>query len=307
MDIRVLKYFLAVAQEESITRAAEQLHMSQPPLSRQLRELEDELGKQLLVRGSRRVRLTEEGMILRRRANEIINLMEKAESEIKTASDDVSGWICIGGGETEGMRLLAKVLRGMRDDYPNLRFHLVSGNADEITAQLEHGMLDFGLLLVPADLTDYDFIRLPVTDHWGVLMRSDEPMAAKEYIRPDDLLQLPLLCSAQQMIENELSGWMGGDYDKLRVIGEYNLLYNARLMVEEGVGSALCLDSVKCTCDDGPLCFRPLEPRLEVNMVLVWRKHHAFSKAARKFLERLTGSSMPDIQISALDTHPEDR
>ena len=305
MDIRVLKYFLAVAREESITRAAEQLHMSQPPLSRQLKDLEGELGKQLLVRGSRRVKLTEEGRILRRRAEEIINLVEKTEAEIMTASDEISGWLCIGGGETEGMRLLTKVLKGMRDDYPNLRFHLVSGNADEITAQLERGMLDFGLLLEPVDLTGYDFIRLPVTDHWGVLMRSDEPLAAKPYIQPADLLQLPLLCSAQQMIQNELSGWMGGDYDRLRVIGEYNLLYNAALMVEEGVGSALCLDSVTCTCEGGPLCFRPLEPRLEVGMVLVWRKYHAFSKAARKFLERLTGDRMLNLQLPGPDTLPE--
>ena len=203
------------------------------------------------------------------------------------------------------MRLLTKVLKGMRDDYPNLRFHLVSGNADEITAQLERGMLDFGLLLEPVDLTGYDFIRLPVTDHWGVLMRSDEPLAAKPYIQPEDLLQLPLLCSAQQMIQNELSGWLGGDYDKLRVIGEYNLLYNAALMVEEGVGSALCLDSVTCTCEGGPLCFRPLEPRLEVGMVLVWRKYHAFSKAARKFLERLTGDRKLNLQLPGPDTLPE--
>lgn len=303
MDIRVLKYFLAVAREASITRAAEQLHMSQPPLSRQLKELEDELGKQLLVRGSRRVKLTEEGMILRRRAEEIINLMEKTEAEIMTASDEVSGWICIGGGETEGMRLLAKVLKGMHDDYPNLRLHLVSGNAEEITAELERGMLDFGLLLEPVDLTDYDFIRLPVTDHWGVLMRSDEPLASKKSISPEDLLKLKLLCSAQHMAKNELSGWMGGDYEKLQVIGEYNLIYNAALMVEEGIGSALCLDSVTCTCEGGPLCFRPLEPRLEVNMVLVWRKYHAFSKPARKFLERLTGNKIPNLPETSPETH----
>lgn len=307
MDIRVLKYFLAVAREESITRAAEQLHMSQPPLSRQIKELEDELGKQLLVRGSRKVTLTEEGMILRRRAEEIINLLERTESEIVTASEDVSGWICIGGGETEGMRLIARVLRGMYSDYPNLRLHLVSGNAEEITAQLERGMLDFGLLLGTVDLADYDFIKLPVMDHWGVLMRSDEPLAAKPYIRPEDLLKLPLLCSAQHMTENEISGWMGGAYDKLRVIGEYNMLHNAALMVEEGVGSALCLDSVTCTCEGGPLCFRPLEPRLEVGMVLVWRKHHTLSKPARKFLERLTGRCIPSSPIPVPDTHLEGR
>lgn len=305
MDIRVLKYFLAVAREESITRAAEQLHMSQPPLSRQLKDLEDELGKQLLVRGSRRVKLTEEGMILRRRAEEIINLVEKTESEIMMASEEISGWICIGGGETEGMRMLTKVLKTMHDDYPNLKFHLVSGNAEEVTAQLERGMLDFGLLVEPTDLTGYDFIRLPVTDHWGVLMRSDDPMAEKSAITPDDLLHMQLLCSAQHMTENELAGWMGGDYDKLKIIGEYNLLYNASMMVEEGVGSALCLDSVQCTCEDGPLCFRPLEPRLEVSMVLVWKKYQVFSKPARKFIERLTGGNIPSSPIPGPANRPE--
>jgi len=294
MDIRVLKYFLAVAREESITRAAEQLHMSQPPLSRQLKDLEEELGKQLLIRGSRRVRLTEEGRILRRRAEEIVSLVEKTESEIMTASDEIGGWICVGGGETEGMRLIARVLKSMHDDYPNLRMHLVSGNAEEITEQLERGMLDFGLLVEPTDLSDYDFIRLPVKDHWGVLMRSDDPMAQKPAITPADLLEMPVFVSAQHMMENELSGWTGGNYDKLKVIGEYNLLFNASLLVEEGVGSALCLDSVSCTCEGGPLCFRPLEPALEVGMVLVWKKHQVFSRPARKFLERLTGGNVPE-------------
>lgn len=293
MDIRVLKYFLAVAREESITRAAEQLHMSQPPLSRQLKDLEDELGKQLLIRGSRRVRLTEEGRILRRRAEEIINLVDKAEAEITAASDEISGWICVGGGETEGMRLIAKTLKQMHDDYPKLRIHLVSGNAEHITGEIERGMLDFGLLVEPADLAGYDFIRLPVKDHWGVLMRADDPMAEKEVITPEDLARMQILTSSQHMMENELSGWTGGNYDKLNIIGEYNLLYNASMLVEEGVGSALCLDSVTCTCENGPLCFRPLEPRLEVSMVLVWKKHHAFSKPARKFLERLTGDHLP--------------
>jgi len=297
MDIRVLKYFLAVAREESITRAAEQLHMSQPPLSRQLKDLEDELGKQLLIRGSRRVKLTEEGMILRRRAEEIVNLVEKAENEIMMASEEISGWICVGGGETEGMRMIAKVLKSMHDDYPNLKIHLVSGNAEEVTEQLERGMLDFGLLVEPTDLTGYDFIRLPVTDHWGVLMRSDNPMASKSFITPEDLMKMPVLTSAQHMMENELSGWMGGNYDKLKIIGEYNLLYNASLLVEEGVGSALCLDSVSCTCEDGPMCFRPLEPRLEVSMVLVWKKYQVFSKPARKFIERLTGNQVPSSAI----------
>lgn len=293
MDIRVLKYFLAVAQEESITRAAEQLHMSQPPLSRQLKDLEDELGKQLLIRGSRRVRLTEEGKILRRRAEEIVSLMEKTQTEIMSASDEIDGWISVGGGESEGMRLIAKVLKGMRDDYPKLRIRLVSGSAEETAEQLERGMLDFGLMIEPAGISDCDLIRLPVKDKWGVLMRRDDLLSACEYITPDLLTETPLLVSAQHMTENVLSGWLGGDYDKLNIAGEYNLLHNAAILVKEGIGSALCLESAADTSEEGVLCFRPLEPCLEAGMVLVWKKHHAFSKQARKFIERLNGGNVP--------------
>ena len=287
MDIRVLKYFLAVARAESITRAAEELHMSQPPLSRQLKDLEDELGKQLLIRGSRRVTLTEEGMILRRRAEEIISLMEKAQSEIACACSDINGWICVGGGETDGMRLVARAVKALCDEYPNVMIHLHSGNGEDVKEQLERDMLDFAMIGGASDLSGYNFLRIPVKDRWGVLMRRDHPLAAREVIRTEDLTGVPLLKSAQDLVENELSGWMGANRDRLNIVGEYNLLYNAALMVEEGVACALCFDRLIDTGADKDLCFRRLEPELRVNQMLIWKKDKKLSKAAEKFLEKL--------------------
>jgi DNA-binding transcriptional LysR family regulator len=237
MDVKVLKYFLAVAREENITRAAESLHMTQPLLSRQLKDLENELGKQLLVRGSRKVTLTEEGMILRRRAEEIIAMVEKTRSEIMLSSEDISGDLYIGGGETEGMRLIAKTIKEMRDDYPGIRAHLFSGNAEEVSERLEKGLLDFGLFIEPADMTRYNFLKLPTIDRWGVLMRKDSPLAEKTAIKPKDLLGLPILISAQCMVDNEISGWMGGDYKKLNIFSRYNLLFNASLLVGKKVSA----------------------------------------------------------------------
>ena len=287
MDVKILNYFLAVAREESITRAAERLHMAQPPLSRQLKALEDELGKQLLVRGSRKITLTEEGMILRRRAEEIMALVEKARSEVVLSGDDTRGDVYVGGGETQGMRLIAKTVKALRDNYPGIRIHLFSGNAEDVSDRLEKGLLDFGLFVEPADMVRYDFARLPSTDRWGVLMRKDSVLSERVVITPKDLVGLPVICSAQGRVDNEISGWMGGDYEQLNIVARYNLLFNASLLVEEGVGFALCLDGIVKTPEDGPLCFRPFEPALDVHMMIAWKKYRVFTKAAQKFIEQL--------------------
>lgn len=244
MDIRVLQYFLAVARESSITRAAESLNMTQPPLSRQLKELEEELGKQLLIRGNRKVTLTEEGMILRKRAEEMVALMEKTKSEIISSGENISGEIYIGGGETEGIRLIAKVAEKIQKKHPNITYHLFSGNADDVTERLDQGLLDFGILIEPADIKKYDFIKLPTRDRWGLLMRRDHPLAMKQGIKPEDLHGIPLIASRQSLAHNELSGWLGKQYESLHIVTTYNLLYNASLMVEENVGCALCLDHI---------------------------------------------------------------
>ena len=287
MDIRVLQYFLAVAREASITKAAESLNMTQPPLSRQLKELEEELGKQLFIRGNRRVTLTEEGMILRKRAEEMVELMEKTKAEVSSSGENISGEIYIGGGETEGIRLIAKAAEKIQRKHPGISYHLFSGNADDVTERLDRGLLDFGILIEPADIKKYDFIRLPTKDRWGLLMRRDHPLAEKNGIQPEDLQGLPLIASRQSLAHNELSGWLGKQYESLQIVTTYNLLYNASLMVEEKVGCALCLDHIIPEYENSPLCFRPLEPQIEVGLDIVWKKYQVFTKPATLFLNTL--------------------
>lgn len=287
MDIRVLQYFLAVARESSITKAAESLNMTQPPLSRQLKELEDELGKQLLIRGNRKVTLTEEGMILRKRAEEMVELMEKTKSEIISSGENISGAIYIGGGETEGMRLIAKVAEKIQKKHPDISYHLFSGNADDVTERLDQGFLDFGVLIEPADIKKYDFIKLPARDRWGLLMRRDHPLATKQAIKPENLQGIPLIASRQSLAHNELSGWLGKQYESLHIVSTYNLLYNASLMVEENVGCALCLDNIIPEYENSPLCFRPLEPQITVGLDIVWKKYQVFTKSVTLFLNML--------------------
>lgn len=287
MDIRVLQYFLAVAREASITKAAESLNMTQPPLSRQLKELEDELGKQLLIRGNRKVTLTEEGMILRKRAEEMVELMEKTKSEIISSGENISGEIYIGGGETQGMRLIAKTAEKTQKKHPDISYHLFSGNADDVAERLDQGLLDFGILIEPADIKKYDFIKLPAKDRWGLLMRRDHPLAGKQGIKPEDLQGLPLIASRQSLAHNELSGWLGRQYESLHIVTTYNLLYNASFMVEENVGCALCLDHIIPEYENSPLCFRPLEPQIIVGLDIVWKKYQMFTKPAKLFLSML--------------------
>lgn len=287
MELRVLRYFLAVAREETISAAANAVYVTQPTLSRQMMELEEELGKTLFIRGKRKITLTEEGMFLRKRAQEILALVEKTESAFNVAEKDIRGDVWIGGGETDAMRLIARAVHTLQVLHPHISYHFFSGNAEDVAERLDRGLVDFGIFIEPADMAKYDFIKLPMTDTWGVLMRKDSPLATKQVVHPKDLLGLPLLCSAQPMVRNVISGWMGDNYEKLHIIATYNLLYNASIMVEEEIGYALCLDGIIKTSDDSPLCFRPLEPKLEVGLDIVWKRSQIFSKAATKFLEHL--------------------
>lgn len=291
MEIRVLRYFLAIAQEGSITNAANFLHITQPTLSRQMKELEDELGQKLFTRGSRNIYLTAEGMLLRKRAEEIIEMVDKTAAEFSSIEDTVSGDIYIGGGETDAMRLIANIIKEMSDKYPKIKYHLYSGNAADVTERLDKGLLDFGVLIQPANLSKYDYINLPAKDTWGVLMRKDSPLAHKEYIEKADLLDLPLICSRQaiapNLSDNEFAAWFGEDFDKLNIITTFNLLYNATLMVDAGVGYAISLDKLTNTIEAGNICFRPLKPTLEAGLNIVWKKHQIFSSAAELFLQKL--------------------
>lgn len=287
MDIRVLKYFLAVTREESISGAAESLHMTQPTLSRQLMDLEAEIGKKLLIRGNRRITLTEEGMLLRKRATEIIDLVDKTEAELTAPDEVVSGDIYIGGGETDAMRLIARIATDLQKTAPHIRYHIFSGNADDVTERLDKGLLDFGILIEPADMKKYDYIRLPATDTWGLVMPKDCPLAHKTTIRPEDIRELPLIASNQTMVSNEFSGWLGKEFEKLNIVASYNLAYNAALMVEEGLGYLLTLDKLVNTSENSRLCFRPLAPRMEVHLDIVWKKYQLFSRAANCFLDKV--------------------
>lgn len=289
MEIRVLRYFLAVAREESISKAAENLHITQPTLSRQLIELEEQLGCRLLNRSKRhhKITLTDEGILLRKRAEEIIALVDKTEGEFLQTNDVISGDIYIGGGETDAMRLIAKTARNLRNEYPHIRYHLFSGNADDVTEKLDKGLLDFGILIEAANTDKYNYVRLPMTDRWGLLMRKDSSLARKERVSSKDLLEIPLITSRQTLVSNEIAGWSGRDFEKLNIVATYNLIYNASLMVDEGFGYALCLDKLANTSESSNLCFRPFTPRLEAHLDVVWKKHQVLSKAAEKFLATL--------------------
>lgn len=286
MELRVLEYFLAVVKEQSISAAAQSLHLTQPTLSRQLKELEEELGKQLMIRGSRKIALTEEGVLLSRRAEEILDLVGRTEKELMRPDRAVSGDVFIGTGETDGVRQIIKTAKRIQKSYPEVYIHIVSGDAADVCERLDKGLLDFGVLLGKADRTKYRCVRLPMKDVWGVLMRRGSPLAQKAFVTPQDLWDKPLILSRQTGNRNELYRWLGKEPEQLRTVATYNLIYNASLMVDEGMGYAFALDRLVNTTGSG-LCFRLLKPRLELGMYLVWKKDRLFSKAAKLLLEEL--------------------
>ena len=291
MEIRVLKYFLTVAREGSITGAANSLHLTQPTLSRQLQDLEKELGQQLLIRGKYRISLTPEGMLLRKRAQEIVDMAEKTEAEFRSISDIIGGDIYIGCGETDSMKLIAEVMKEMQEEYPEIKFHIHSGNAEDVTEKLDKGLLDFGILIQPIDLSKYDHISIPQKDVWGVVMRTDSPLAKKQSIELEDLKNVPLIASRQMSkkysAESGFLDWFGEDFDRLNITATYNLVYNAAIMVEAGMGYAITLDKLIKNIETGSICFRPLNPRLESGLDVVWKKYQVFSPAAKLFLEKI--------------------
>lgn len=287
MELRVLRYFLAVAREQSITAAAETLHITQPTLSKQLRELEEELGKKLFTRGNRKITLTEEGMFLRKRAQEIVELADKTEANFAAGAGSVSGDIFIGSGETGAVRYLGRTLYKMRSIYPGVRFHLFSGNGEDVSDRLDKGLIDFALFVGMTDLKKYDYLKLPYSHRWGLILRRDDPLAAHEAVTPEMLMNVPILCSRQALIQNELSGWLGRPFDELNLAGTYNLIYNASIMVEEGLGCAVCIDRLLDTSGDSAVCFRPFEPAIDAELFIAWKKYQFFSAAAGKFLEML--------------------
>ena len=289
MELRVSHYFLAVAREESISAAAEALHLSQPTLSRQLMDLEKELGKRLFLRGNRKVTLTEEGLLLRKRASEIVELVEKTECELRKDEEIPAGDIYIGCCESEGMRIIAQAARALQRTCPQIRYQLFSGNAQDLSDRLEKGLLDFTVMTEPGELGQkYDVIRLPHRDRWTVLLRQDSPLAQKAVIRPEDLRDKPLILSRSHQLDREgLASWLRCDPNALHIAATYNLLYNASLLVSEGVGYAICFQNLINICGNSNLCYRPMEPALEMGLYLVRKKYQVFSRAAERFLQVL--------------------
>lgn len=285
MELRVLQYFLAVTREQSISGAAESLHLSQPTLSRQIKDMEDELGKQLIIRGNRRITLTEEGMILRKRAEEILNLVQKTKHEITISDEIIAGDVYIGAGETDAVRLLAKAGKQLQSEYPDIHYHISSGDSTDVLESLDKGLIDFGLLFGTVDTSKYEYLEFPTKDTYGILMRKDSPLAKKDSISPKDLYDKPLIFNRNTQDGDALSTWLGKGISELNISATYNLLFNASLMVDEGLGYAFALDKIINTTGKGNLCFIPCKPALTIGMNLIWKKYQVFPKAVKIFLE----------------------
>ena len=287
MELRVLKYFLAVAQEENLTRAAETLLTSQSNLSRQLADLENELGKKLFIRGSRKITLTEEGLYLHKRAREIIELTERTENELMVFDQMMSGTVHIGAAESQVMRNLAKVMMELRVTYPLISFDIFSGSTIEVTEQLDKGIIDFAVLVAPIDFTKYDYIKLPSEEVLGLIMREDSSLAEKKVITSQDIGDSPVIVSKQQLSSNILSSWLGADMKTLNIVATFNLITSPAMMVEAGMGVAFTFDKLVMTDVTNQLTFRPLSPAVTTNIYLVWKKTQVFTRAANLFLEQM--------------------
>ncbi len=287
IETRLLQYFLAVAEEQSITKAAEYLHISQPTLSKQMMDLEEALGRQLLVRGRKKITLTEEGTFLRGRAQEIISLMDKTESAFRENEQSISGDVYIGCGEHRSTFTIMQIIRSIQEEYPDIRFHFFSSNADAIIERLDKGLLDMGFLLEPEITPRYDYKKLPLREAWGILMRKDSPLANVETISFAMLADLPLIMPSQTSNRGRMKAYFTEANVNPHVVSTYNLIYNAGLMVEAGIGYALCIDELINTAGSHPLTFRPLSPELYSDVYLFTKKYQVFSKAAKLFLSRL--------------------
>lgn len=291
MDIRVLKYFLAVARESSMTGAAKYLHVSQPTLSKQLKDLENELGKKLFVRSNYSIKLTDEGMLLRKRAEDIVEMFEKTKNEFLTMDDISGGDIYIGAAETDAFKCFAHTALKLQNRYPNMRYHLFSGNSFDVTERLDRGIDDFGIVAEPVDLANYNYLALPDKNTWGVIMSKDSPLANKDTVTVADLLDIPLIvsrqASQQNISQNKFSEWFGDNFENLKIVATYSLIFNALIMVREGFGHAIAFDHLIKMSPENDLIFRPLEPKIESGLYIIWKKYQVFSPSAEIFLKAI--------------------
>lgn len=283
MDIRTMQYYLAVVREGTISAAAEALHVAQPSLSRQMKELEEELGASLFERGNRKITLTEEGMVLRKRAEEMVRLMQMTEEEISQIKNHVSGSVRIGAGESYSFHYLSRTAADIAAEHPDIRFHITSGDTQDLMDELNNGLIDFALIFTEVDHTLYQSIPVPAEDSFGILMRKDHPLSKKETLRFADLKDYPVIVS--RAAAPYFSG--SDELSVLNVVATYNLIYNASLLVEDGLGVAICFDRLINVSGDSQLCIKPIIPRRENAGSLIWKKYQVFSPAVQLFIDKI--------------------
>ncbi len=286
MEIKTLRYFLEIAREENMSRAAERLHLSQSTLSKQLKGLEEELGKKLFLRHSFSIELTDEGKLLRKRAEDLLAMADKITAEFSAMDDIVGGNIYFGCAESYQIRYLAKVIQRFKQQYPDFHYHITSGDTEQVTEKLDKGILDFAVIVEEPDYERYHVLKMPESDRWGVVMPASCSLSQKQVIRFEDLLGLPLFCSEQGW-RNDLPRWCGNRLEELKLEGSFRLSYNGSLFVKEGLGYLLTFEHLINTSRDSGLVFRPLAPALETNMYIIWKKRQAFTPIANCFLQEL--------------------
>ncbi len=286
MEIRVLRYFLAIAREENMTRAAERLHISQPSLSKEIKKLEGELGHELFIRTNKNMILNDEGMLLRKRAEDILAMVDKTAEEFSQLDNIIGGEIRIGCAESYLIKYLARSIKSFKEQYPNFVFHIFSGDTEPVAERLDRGILDLAVIVEPPNLSKYNYLSIPESDKWGLVMLRDSPLAEKENLTFDDLYGLPLFCS-EQSIKADFPRWCGDSMDKLIFAGTFNLSYNGSIFVKEGLGYLLTFEHLIDTSEESGLCFRPITPTLETNMYIIWKKYQVFSPIAELFLKKL--------------------
>ena len=289
MEIRTLRYFLSVAREENMTRAAEILHVTQPTLSKALKSLEDELGKKLFVRHSFSIRLTDEGVLLRNRAEDLVSMADKIEQEFISLDDISGGDLYLGLAESYQIRYLARVIRDFKTRYPNLRYHITSGDTEQIADKLDKGLLDFLVLAEMPDSRKYEYLAFPERDVWGLVIPEGDPLSEKDVIRSEDLAGLPLFCSEQGW-NGDIRNWAGSSFSKMRLEGSFRLSYNGSVFAREGLGYLLTFRYLIDTSGESGLVFRPLKPALETTLYIAWNRYQAFTPIAERFLQKLKGS-----------------
>lgn len=291
MEIRVLRYFLTVAKVGSITGAANYLHLTQPTLSRQLQDLEKELGQKLLIRTNHNVSLTPEGIILRKRAEEILDMVEKTENEFSSLKHEIAGEVYIGCGETESFKYVANIIKEIRKNYPDIIWHIYSGIFEDVVEKIDNGLLDFGVTMQPTDLSKYNSINLPGQDNWGIIMRKDSKLAQKEFVTFEDMEKVPLILAKRVLSkpapDNEFYRWINEKKDKLNIAATHTLFYNGTILVEQGIGYMFTLNNLANTSKTSNLCFRPIKPVISAKWDVIWKKYQVFSPAAKLFLEKL--------------------